>query len=139
MNRSHRIALTAAAASTLIAGAAGAIAIGPLGVPGPVAAEGLDTSQAGSSQPAASTALDQALSRLTSEAIGLQGEIAAARHRLDSVGAQAHGPAGIAGAASASPAPASSARQPAPTVHTRTGASSAAGHEDHEAKAVEDD
>jgi hypothetical protein len=128
MNRSSRIALTAVAASAVIAGAAGVVAVGTLG---PAVAQGPDLPPI-ASEPAAApdpASLHQAVARLTQQTIGLRAELAAARRRL----AAAPGPAASPGG----PAVGSAARQatrPAPPVHTRTGASSASGQQETEAE-----
>jgi len=134
MNRSARIALTAVATSAVVAGAAGAVLLGPLDALGAATASGPGTAPiAAEAGPA--TSLDEALARLTQETTGLQAELTTARQRLGPAGSAPPGPAVVPGARPVAPAARQGAR-PAPPVHTRTGASSATGH--HETEAEDD-
>jgi len=134
MNRSARIALTAVATSAVVAGAAGAVLLGPLDALGAATAQGPVTAPI-TAEAGPATSLDEALARLTQETTGLQAELAAARHQLEPAGSAPPGPAVSPVARPVAPTARQAAR-PAPRVHTRTGASSATGH--HESEAEDD-
>jgi len=134
MNRSARIALTAVATSAVVAGAAGMVVFGPLDALGAATAQ-RPVSAPIAAEPGPATSLDEALARLTQETTGLQAELAAARHRLAPAGSAPPRSAVRPGARPAA-ATARQAPRPAPSVHTRTGASSATGH--HETEAEDD-
>jgi hypothetical protein len=127
MNRSRRVAVTAAAASALIAGGIGAVTLGPVG------ASGFATSPVPGAAPADPTDLHAAVTRLASEATALQVELVGARHRLDHAGSTAPGTAAVQRTVSAPSVAARHVRAPVPAVHTRTGASASAGRERNEA------
>lgn len=143
MNRSQRVAVTAAAASALIAGAAGAVTLGPLGASGfagtpPRAAGSIAQPSDGSTQAGRGSRLEvadlhAAVTRLTRAATALQAELAGAGHRLDP-GTIAPGSAAARPAAGVATARAGQVRRAAPVVHARTGASSAAGGGENEAE-----
>jgi hypothetical protein len=124
MNRSRRVAVTAAAASALIAGGVGAVTLGPPG------ASGFATEPVPSASTADPADLHAAVTRLASEATALQVEIVGARYRLDHAGSTAPGTAAVPRTVPASSAAARHLR--APAVHTRTGASTSAGRERNE-------
>jgi len=130
MNRPKRVAYTAAAATAVIAGAAGTLSLGPLSTGGAPAAPGSGAEAAAltSSSTADPEALDAAVDQLTREAAALEAEIAAARARLERAGTAAPYATALKGADAAG----ARGSGPAPAVHTVTGASGSAGGDDGE-------